>query len=369
MQKNIRYHLVNGKKNLFRPSLKTFCGFILLFLMNVALFFSSSVVFADTPMYVPSAPTGPTFGYVGVRYEYTIVTLNPDSYWLFDWGDGTNTSWLQLRDNQTSITESHQWDAVGIYQVHVKYKSDTTPHGVWSDAKMVEITTYSSYDFPNPPIICTGKIQGFNNTVYTYSAVTTDPSEYPVCYRFGYGNGTFSDWTPYVPSGTSSYVSFSWQNPGVYEFRTQARNQNGLESAWSEPVEIIISDKTTATNASIDLVVLNNITYHIVFTSEYEGAFSNPATGASTDIRWIDGGFFLIDDDGDGRWEYIYSPLIGQIQPYEEPASSEGTYVTGTSWLLVLIILIIIFGVVGVFLVLLRTGYLFVYEEEVDGGE
>jgi hypothetical protein len=288
---------------------------------------------------------------------------------MFDWGDGTNTSWMQLQDNQTSITESHQWDAVDTYQVHVKYKSDTTPNGVWSDAKMVEITTYSSYDFPNPPIISTGKIQGFNNTVYTYSAVTTDPAGYSVCYRFGYDNETLTEWTPYVPSGTSSYLSFLWQNPGVYELRTQACNQNGLESAWSEPVDIRITDKATTTGASIDLVVLNNITYHIIFTSEYEGTFSNPATGASTDIRWVDGGIFLIDDDGDGRWEYLYSPSIGQIQPYDEPSLSERNNLIETPWLLVLIILIIIFGVVGVFLVLLRTGYLYVYEEEVDVGE
>ena len=337
--------------------------------MFSTLFFSSLVVFADTPMYIPSTPIGPTFGYVGIEYEYTIVTLNPDSSWMFDWGDGTNTSWMQLQDNQTRITESHQWNAVGTYQVHVKYKSDTTPNGVWSDAKMVEITTYSSYDFPNPPIISTGKIQGFNNTMYTYSAVTTDPAGYSVCYRFGYGNETLTDWTPYVPSGTSSYLSFSWQNPGVYELRTQACNQNGLESAWSEPVEIIISDKETDMGASIDLVILNNITYHVIFTSEYGGTFSNPATGASTDIRWVDGDIFLIDDDGDGRWEYLYSASIGQIQLYEEPESSEGNYRIETPWLLVLIILIIIFGVVGVFLVLLRTGYLYVYEEEVDVGE
>ncbi|MFA5101862.1 MAG: hypothetical protein WC525_01795 [Candidatus Thermoplasmatota archaeon] len=360
---------MSDKKNLVHSSSKTLCGFIVICLISGVLFFSSSVVFADTPMYIPSAPTGPSFGYVGIDYEYTIVTLNPDSYWMFDWGDGTNTSWMQLEHNRTSITETHQWDAVGTYQVHVKYKSDTTPQGVWSDAKMVEITTYSSYDFPNPPILSTGKIQGFNNTVYTYSAVTTDPSGYPVCYRFGYGNGTFSDWTPCVPSGTSSYVSFSWESPGVYELRTQARNQNGLESAWSDPVEIIIYDTATATGASMDLVVLNTIPYHIIYTSEHEGTFYNPATGSSTDILWVEGGMFLVDDDGDGRWEYLYSPSIGQIQPYDEPSPSEENSRIETSWLLVLIILIIVFGVVGVFLVLLRTGYLYVYEEEVDGGE
>jgi hypothetical protein len=37
--------------------------------------------------------------------------------------------------------------------------------------------------------------------------------------------------------------------------------------------------------------------------------------------------------------------------------------------MIILIILIIIFGVVGVVLVLLKTGYLYLYEEEVEAGK
>jgi len=314
-------------------------------------------------MFIPSTPVGTTFGYVGIEYEYAIVTLNPDSFWMFDWGDGTNSSWLQLEQNQTSITETHHWDIVGTYQLHVRYKSDTAPYGVWSDALMVEITTYSNDDFPYTPILYTGKIQGVNSTVYTYSALTTDPYDYQVCYRFDYGNGTFSEWTPYVPSGTSSYLSFAWGTPGVYLLRTQAKNLYGLESGWSDPVQVIITDKSVNTGASIDLLVLNNITYQIIYTSENEGTFYNPSTGTSSDIQWKDGGVFLIDDDSDGRWEYLYIPSIGQIQANIEPIPSENNIFGGIPWLIIFIVLIIIFGVVGVVLVLLKTGYLYVYEE------
>jgi len=317
-------------------------------------------------MFIPSTPLGTTFGYVGIDYEYAIVTLNPDSFWMFDWGDGTNSSWLQLEQNQTSITETHHWDAVGIYQLHVKYKSDSAPYGIWSDAMMVEIATYSNDDFPYTPILYTGKIQGFNSTVYTYSALTTDPYDYQVCYRFDYGNGTFSDWTPYVPSGTSSYRSFAWETPGVYVLRTQAQNQYGLQSAWSKPVQIIITDKAAANGASIDLVVLNNISYQIIYTSEYEGTFYHPSSGSSNDIQWKGGGVFLIDDDSDGRWEYLYIPSIGQIQAYDDPVIYEDNIFFEVPWLIIFIILIIIFGVIGVVFVLLKTGYLYLYEEEVE---
>ncbi len=366
MQKKTLYTMNSGKKNISQSFVKVFFVFSLLLLICCAFFVSSPIVFSKTPMYIPSTPLGTRFGYVGIDYEYAIVTLNPDSLWMFEWGDGTNSSWLQLEQNQTSITETHHWDAVGSYQLHVKYKSETAPYGIWSDAMIVEITTYSNDDYPYTPILYTGKIQGFNSTVYTYSALTTDPYDYQVCYRFDYGNGTFSEWTPYVPSGTSSYLSFAWEIPGIYVLRAQAKNQYGLESAWSEPVQIIISDKTAANGASIDLLVLNNITYQIIYTSEYEGTFYNPSTGASNDVLWKGGGVFLIDDDSDGRWEYLYIPSIGQIQAYIEPVPLESNIFFEVPWLIIFIILIIIFGIVGVVFVLLKTGYLYLYEEEVE---
>lgn len=366
MQKKTQGNIVSGKKKTFRSFFKMLFVICVFSMMSGPVFFVSPIVFSKTPMYLPSAPLGTSFGYVGIDYEYAIVTLNPDSFWMFDWGDGTNSSWLQLEQNQTSITETHHWDAVGTYQLHVKYKSDTAPYGIWSDAKIVEIATYSNDDFPYTPIVYTGKIQGFNNTLYTYSALTTDPNDYPVRYRFDYGNGTFSDWTPFVPSGTSSYLSFAWETPGVYGLRTQAQNQYGLESAWSEPVQVVMTDKSAANSASIDLLVLNNITYQIIYTSEHEGTFYNPANGASNDIQWKGGGVFLIDDDSDGRSEYLYIPSMGQIQPYVEPIPSQGNLFFQVPWLIIFIILIIIFGVVGVVLVLLKTGYLYLYEEEVE---
>jgi hypothetical protein len=366
MQKKTTNNIVSGKKKKCQSFFKILLVFCIISLTFFTIFFTSPVVFSKTPMFIPSTPQGTTFGYVGIDYEYAIVTLNPDSFWMFDWGDGTNSSWLQLEQNQTSITETHHWDAVGTYQLHVKYKSDTAPYGIWSDAMIVEIATYSNDDYPYTPILYTGKIQGFNSTVYTYSALTTDPYNYQVCYRFDYGNGTFSDWTPYVPSGTSSYLSFAWKTPGVYVLRTQARNQYGLESDWSEPVQVIITDKKAANGASIDLLVLNNITYQLIYTSEYEGTFYNPSSGASNDIQWKGGGVFLIDDDSDGRWEYLYIPSIGQVQPYDEPIISENNIFFEIPWLIIFIILIIIFGAVGVVFVLLKTGYLYLYEEEVE---
>lgn len=340
----------------------------MLFMVLVVVFpliYITPIVFSKTPMYIPSTPSGTTFGYVGVDYDYVIVTMNPDSSWLFDWGDGTTSEWLQLEDNQTSITQTHRWNIPGIYQLHVKFQSDTVPYGIWSDAMIVEITTYSSKDFPNKPILRTGKIQGIAGYEYTYSAMTIDPHGAQVCYRFDYNNEIVSEWTPFVPSGTVSYLPFVWAKPGEYFIRVQALNQYGLESLWSDTVQITMKNASEDNGASVDLLVLNDINYHIIFISNISGTFYNSSAGVSSDVKWEGEGVFLIDDDSDGRWEYLYAPAIGEIQPYQEKIVAQENLFSGITLLLIIIIVSIVIIVVGVVLILVKTGYIYLYEEEV----
>ncbi|HUT00585.1 MAG TPA: hypothetical protein VMY59_09740 [Candidatus Thermoplasmatota archaeon] len=354
------------RKNTTWFSSKKVVGFLIVPLMITIILSLSPSVFSKTPMYIPSIPNGTTFGYVGIDYDYVIVTMNPDSSWMFDWGDGTLSSWLQLEDNQTSISQIHHWNLSGTYQVHVKYKSDTVPYGIWSEAMIVDINEYSSQNFPNTPFLNTGKIKGIVGNEYTYSALTTDPQNFPVCYRFSFGSYAISEWTAYVPSDSSAYFLFTWEKPGSYILRTQARNQYGLESEWSAPVQVIMQNTSeNNTEASMDLVVLNDIPYQIIYTSLYNGTLFNPSTGASNDIHWNGGGVFLIDDDSDGRSEYLYVPAIGQIQPHTEQILPQSDIFAEIPWVLILIILSIVFGVIGVVIVLIKTGYIYLYEEEV----
>lgn len=360
----IQYHYKIDKNACFRRL--RFIG--LLVIISLSLIPLLSIipgVCSDTPMYIPSVPSGTTFGYVGIEYDYTIVTMNPDSYWMFDWGDGTNTSWLKLDEGENTITQTHRWSSPGLYQLHVKFRSETFPYGIWSDALIIDIADFSSQDFPDKPILRTGKIQGISGYQYTYSALATDPHGSQVSYRFDYNNEIVSDWTPFVPSGTVSYLPFVWEKPGEYSIRVQARNEFGLESLWSDSVHIAMKNASEDNGASVDLLVLNGITYHIIFTSNVSGTFYNSSAGVSSDVRWTSGGMFLIDDDSDGRWEYLYAPAIGEIQSYYESSVIETDFLSSLPLFLIFIIITIIAIVVGVIIILVRTGYIYLYEEEV----
>src|ERR1019366_3500305 len=79
---------------------------------------------AQETVSTPSMPSGPTSGTSGVVYSYSTGGSsdnlgNPGQY-LFNWGDGTNSSWLT-----TGTTSAmHSW-AAGSYSVSAQARSTT----------------------------------------------------------------------------------------------------------------------------------------------------------------------------------------------------------------------------------------------------
>ena len=83
----------------------------------------------------PSAPDidGRTRGKVGVSYEFTFATTDPDgdnvSYYV-DWDDGTSYGWTDYIESGFDVKIAHTWTKKGIYLIRCK-ANDT--HGAESD--------------------------------------------------------------------------------------------------------------------------------------------------------------------------------------------------------------------------------------------
>ena len=319
------------------------------------------VVSAESISYIPAPPDGPTIGYVNIAYEYRIGTLNHNSTWRFDWGDGTTTDWLQLATRQTAVSQTHHWETVGTYQVRVQFRSEQITQGVWSTPLTVIISPYTTIDFPHTPLVISGTIQGVKGCEYTYMMSTTDPHEDLVCFRVDWGNGLPSEWTSFVPSGTPVIQFHTWETPGEYSIKIQARNQYNLESPWSDPVLVTIQNTTENQGDFVNLVVLNDIEHHIFFTSNHNGTFFNSTSGASSALLWAGGGEYFLDSDSDGRWDYLYGPAIGEIKQIPEQIVPQNNFFSEFGWAL-LIIGGIIIGIISVILVLIKTGYIYLYE-------
>jgi len=98
------------------------------------------------PPLQPNKPQGLGEGYVGQSYFYQSSTIDPDGdqvYYLFDWGNGTNSSWLGPYDSGVIVQASQCWHKRGFYIIIVKAKDQFGIESPWSDPMIVEM--FGSY--------------------------------------------------------------------------------------------------------------------------------------------------------------------------------------------------------------------------------
>jgi len=100
------------------------------------------VVLPNSPPMQPMQPYGPVNAIVGVSYQYTTQTIDPDGdqvYYMFDWGNGSYSGWLGPYQSGVNVTVSHSWPSRGIYQVKVKAKDTNNAESIWSSVLNVRV--------------------------------------------------------------------------------------------------------------------------------------------------------------------------------------------------------------------------------------
>ena len=351
-----------------------FSFFILLASIILLVSFCSLGVTANT--YIPAAPTGSETGFLNINYEYTIYTTSSEDEWMFDWGDGTTSEWISRQGSENSIKKSHSWDSIGEYQIKVKFRNSYFTDGVWSIPVTMTISKYSTEDIPNTPVIPSGNCKGCNSAEYSFSTYAVDPKNDNVQYRFDFGDGTISDWTTPVSSGATSTVSHIWTSTGNYEIKTQAKDQYGLLSEWSEEFDIVIELDTDldrlSDNIEIQLgsnsndpsdvtsIKIDEEEYFVISISDGSIVFYNPFIESVSLMNPNDDGTYLIDENNDGTWNYIYNPTEGSIINYETSVDTSSLEIPWT----IVGLTGVIAGIILTILILIKTGYIYLYEEE-----
>ena len=81
------------------------------------------------------------------------------------------------------------------------------------------------------------------NTFHKYSSSSTDPDEDQLYILFDWDDGTSSGWLGPYNSGEKVNTIHKWTNKGIFKVRVKAKDVNGTQSEWSDPITVVIPFK------------------------------------------------------------------------------------------------------------------------------
>jgi outer membrane protein assembly factor BamB len=103
-------------------------------------------IIENYPPEKPKKPSGPTEGEVGENYTFSTYTTDPDGdrvYYMWDWGDGSNSGWLGSFNSGEVAKASHSWVDGGTHEIKVKAKdiwNSTNSESDWSDSLHIRLS-------------------------------------------------------------------------------------------------------------------------------------------------------------------------------------------------------------------------------------
>jgi hypothetical protein len=161
---------------------------------------------------------------------FTAIAYDFNGYiesYFFDYGDGHESGWVS--DSSISWTYS----SPGEYKARVKVRDDDGIESDWSYPVNITVTSI------NKPIAI---LSAYPTTVkedvesVTFDASASyDPDGSIVSYFFSFGDGSESGWI------SSSKVSKVYSEPGSYLAKLKVKDNDGLESDWSNTIIITVT--------------------------------------------------------------------------------------------------------------------------------
>jgi hypothetical protein len=182
------------------------------------------------PPEIPSIPSGPTEGLVGVEYEYLSFTSDPNEnqiFYKFDWDNGNYSEWIGPFESGEDCVFKNVWKNNGTFMVKVKAKDNHNYESEWSNPLNVIIGNVP----PELPII-SGPQSARIGLEYDYSFELIDLNDDNVKYIINWGDGNQNE-SDYYPSGTKITLSHSWTEETDYTIKAKLIDIYGLESDWA----------------------------------------------------------------------------------------------------------------------------------------
>ena len=188
------------------------------------------VIISDPPAQ-PSKPAGKTLGVWNEQYTYTSTTTDPDGediFYLFNWGDGSNSGWVGPYASGQTGNASHSWTELGTYSVTVKARDIWGASSVLSEPLTVVITDNTP---PNTPTI-TGPTTVKPNVEQTYTLTGTDDQDQDLTYYIDWGDGNAVTGLGPYHSGETFTLTHTYTKRGTVVIKTRTTDTVGAQSEW-----------------------------------------------------------------------------------------------------------------------------------------
>ena len=105
---------------------------------NIDIYFATA---GNAPA-TPSTPDGSASIRTNAKQTYTTSTTDPNNdqiYYLFSWGDGTDSGWVGPFDSGATGSADHRWSSEGNYEIKVKAKDTNDLESGWSDPLPISV--------------------------------------------------------------------------------------------------------------------------------------------------------------------------------------------------------------------------------------
>jgi len=119
----------------------------------------------------PTVPDGNNNGKINQIYTYSTGSKDSDLddiFYLFDWGDGTNSGWLGPYTSGQKCTSQHSWSKKGNYQIKVKARDSLYEESLWSDPLSISMPKTKDLTYP---IFYKIFIKFFHNFIFIYENI------------------------------------------------------------------------------------------------------------------------------------------------------------------------------------------------------
>jgi len=171
------------------------------------------IVVYDIYFGTDSNPPSVLIDYLNTTYDPGLLEYNTQYYWRVD-----------------------AWDSF----------DNSTTGEIWSFK-----TTLTGNNPPFKPDKPSGPGSGIPLISYSYNTTSIDPDLDKIYYMFDWDDGTNSGWIDPFNCGQTISSSHVWNNRGTFQIKVKCKDDNGLESVWSDPLSISMPK-----NKSLHFIIL-----------------------------------------------------------------------------------------------------------------